>query len=605
MALNKGSTSPKTVIEDHLGRQMTRQIWSGNYTKALPISFQKFDLSAVLPAIFYMFRFGQRRGKGMFTETFGLSKGSMREKRRSTTIERITNKLSKTEYFKNFNGDVGNAILGDLLLCFCLENIKGALGRNEQVQRVAPTHYFSCWVDLPESVSHLRNVPEMIVSMLANQKNQTIMQNQKNDRTWFPVGEGFESNVLIRPFLDGVQLQGELGSRTSDKFEENIPVGLDQLLMIRLAQELGSAPEKLRGKEGDKISNQQPISEKAGREFSEDIRRFVRSYANVIPRQAFVGMLESCMAVGLTTIFTSVSEILFNWSVKGEILTVNDQEPALLFVDCSNGIDRNLKAISEQSLNDFLRRLDRLPVILMALRLLDWQARYDVRIKKLNVSSRPCAKEWINLLGDLLLERREEAELLLYDLSQKAEAIAENLEEDYQEVSQIIRSEYAQPNPVWRLSEALTYLQGKKISQHLTELFDSCLMIGSPNGLGSKRSTTRRVSQLTTSRKRMATHSLVLKDTALDYLVHLHILKSGNKIGVKPLSLNDFISRLYDRYGFCIDIAPQNMTISNEQLQKNRKILERRLRDLGLLVGVNDAESMKRLRPRFETVKEM
>jgi hypothetical protein len=28
--------------------------------------------------------------------------------------------------------------------------------------------------------------------------------------------------------------------------------------------------------------------------------------------------------------------------------------------------------------------------------------------------------------------------------------------------------------------------------------------------------------------------------------------------------------------------------------------LERRLRDLGLLVGVNDAESMKQLCPRFE-----
>ena len=43
------------------------------------------------------------------------------------------------------------------------------------------------------------------------------------------------------------------------------------------------------------------------------------------------------------------------------------------------------------------------------------------------------------------------------------------------------------------------------------------------------------------------------------------------------------------------------MTISNELLQRNRTILERRLRDLGLLVGVNDAEAMKRLKPRFET----
>jgi hypothetical protein len=42
------------------------------------------------------------------------------------------------------------------------------------------------------------------------------------------------------------------------------------------------------------------------------------------------------------------------------------------------------------------------------------------------------------------------------------------------------------------------------------------------------------------------------------------------------------------------------MTISNDFLRANRSILERRLRDLGLLVGVNDAEAMKHLRPRFE-----
>jgi hypothetical protein len=42
------------------------------------------------------------------------------------------------------------------------------------------------------------------------------------------------------------------------------------------------------------------------------------------------------------------------------------------------------------------------------------------------------------------------------------------------------------------------------------------------------------------------------------------------------------------------------MTISNDFLQTNRATLERRLRDLGLLIGVNDAEAMKRLQPRFE-----
>jgi len=44
--------------------------------------------------------------------------------------------------------------------------------------------------------------------------------------------------------------------------------------------------------------------------------------------------------------------------------------------------------------------------------------------------------------------------------------------------------------------------------------------------------------------------------------------------------------------------------ISNELLRLNRIVLERRLRDLGLLVGVNDAEAMKCLRPRFDPATE-
>jgi hypothetical protein len=42
------------------------------------------------------------------------------------------------------------------------------------------------------------------------------------------------------------------------------------------------------------------------------------------------------------------------------------------------------------------------------------------------------------------------------------------------------------------------------------------------------------------------------------------------------------------------------LTVSNDLLRENRAVLERRLRDLGLLVGVNDAEAMKHLKPRFE-----
>jgi len=63
---------------------MTREIWTGNYEKALPISVQDFDLSGILPAVLYMFRFGQRRGKGKFREVFGQDTGTDRESLRDS-----------------------------------------------------------------------------------------------------------------------------------------------------------------------------------------------------------------------------------------------------------------------------------------------------------------------------------------------------------------------------------------------------------------------------------------------------------------------------------------------------------------------------------------
>jgi hypothetical protein len=604
MSSVKSAATPRAIVEDLWGRQMTREIWTGNFEKVLPISIQVFDLTAILPAVFYMFRFGQRRGKGKFVETFGLTTGTMKEQRKSATIERVAGKLDENGRFEEFAGETEQAILGDLLLCFCLENIRHALGRGNQVQRVAPAHYMASWIDLPSKVADLRFVPEMIVAMLANQDGEYVDQNKEGDRTWFAVGSGFEDNVLLRAFHRGVTRQGELGSRTSDRFAEDSRVGLDQLLMIGLAQVVESAPDKLRGGEGARISNQRPIAEKAAREFSEDIRRFVRSYADVIPRHAFVEMLESCMAVGLTTILTSVAEILFDWANKGEIKKTNEQKPAFLFMDCSNGTDRRLKTLSEQSMDDYMRRLERFPIILMALRLLDGEARYDPKMKKLKIPIRPYATEWINMLGDLLYDRCDEAKPILYNMAQKVERLAEKLQDDYPESAQLLMREETQPNPVWRLAEALTALQGRSNTQSkLINLFDSTLLTGHPNGLGIKRTTTRQVPQQAT-RKRKEIRSLLLRDSVLDYLVHLHVLKAGNRHGIRPLSFQEFIRKIHDRYGLCVDVPPPGMTISNELLQANGAILERRLRDLGLLVGVNDAEAMKRLQPRFESAKE-
>ena len=241
-----------------------------------------------------------------------------------------------------------------------------------------------------------------------------------------------------------------------------------------------------------------------------------------------------------------------------------------------------------------------MPVILMALRLLDHRARYDRSLKDHAANTAPYATDWINLLGDVVHERCEESKLILYDFDGKAEMLAERLGDDYEEAAQILRASSTQPNPVWRLAEALTFLQGRKnTQQNVTSLLDSCLLMDRPNGLSVKRAVTRATSVPGTKR-RSESRCMILSDSAIDYLVHVHILRRGKKLNGRPLAFTDFVDLLHERYGFCIARAPGGMTISNELLQWNRATLERRLRDLGLLVGVNDAESMKHVQPRFE-----
>jgi hypothetical protein len=604
MSATKTLSTARSIVDDVFGRGMAREIWTANYDKALPVSAHDFNLSAILPAVFYMFRFGHRRGKGKFLETFGGNAVTEKERRKAATIERVATKLAEDESFGGFQDETTRAILGDMLLCFCLENSKRALGRQEQVQRVAPTHYMASWIDLPDSLANLRYVPEMITAMLADQEGHHVQQNQEGGRTWFAVGRGFEDNVLLKAFHQGMKREGPMGDRTADRFQEETPVGLDQLLMIRLARQLGAAPDKLRGSEGERISNQRPIAEQAARHFSEDIRRFVRAYAGVIPRHAFVDLLESCMAVGLTTIVTSIIELLFEWADTGQIRKKCEQQPTRLFVDCSNGVDRNLRALAEQSMDDFMRRIERFPVVLMMLRLLDYSARYDSKLKKLDIQTRPYATDWLNLLGDLLHERRGEAQLILYSLGNKSAELAERLQEDYPETADMLRNDRAQPNPVWRLAEALTLLQGRANTQaSLIEFVDCVLLMAQPNGLAMRRSVMRKVAARAGAKKREV-RSLVFTDSVIDYLVHRHVLRNGNKSGYQPLSYKGFVQVLHERYGFCIDQAPPGMTVSNDLLRQNRIILERRLRDLGLLVGVNDAESMKELKPRFQQSEE-
>lgn len=599
--------SARELVADVLGPAKTRKIWSHDYRHALPVSVQVFDLSAVLPAVFYMFRFGRRRGSGRFVKEFGQDFGTPAQRRRSVTVDRIVDELvgSRQGDFRGFEDGAAKAILGDLLLCYCLDNARNALGRDKQVQRVAPAHYMSSWIDLPEWVANLRDVPETIVALLANQPGggsvKWTPQSQRGD-TSFPVGGDVRYNVLVKPFARGTSLQRVADNLAGDRFDEaEASVGIDELLMVRLAQRMQSAPQHAKTKPG--IPNRFSIAVGSVRQFSADLRHYLNAFAGQVPRQFLVEALESCLAVGLTSVLSSVVPIMEEWGESGKVDGATS--PCDVFVDCSAGADGKLRALAERSMDEYLRRAKRLLVHFMALRLLDHRVGVDVKMKREfavdELKDAPNATRWIALLGDVLHGRHARSGHIAGPLSFWLEDLASALEKDYPDVAAALADDEAVQNPVLRLAEGLVALQGTRAPQKLADLVDSALLIDRPHGLARKRRAQRMIAG---ARKTVVLRSAVFTDTVLEYLVHLLLLEPGDEIATRPwFSFNDFIKSVRERYGFCVDSSPEGMDISNELLQRNRGFLDRRLRDLGLLISVNDAEAMKRLTPRFEAAK--
>ncbi len=588
----------KTIVEEALGPQRARALWTANYLPALPIVPQSFEIGALLPAMLYMARFGHRRGRGRFVETFG------KELDGSTTpptIATVANGLSSRAEsgFQGFDDKLGGAVLGDLLLAWCLENRNHAEGQTEQVQRIYPTHYLASWIDLPTTVAHLRGVPEFLTALLANQGGGEWIE--PRGKGHFPVGVSHADNRLLALFGRQMEIRGTHATDlSSDAFIEHgaAAIGIDELLAIRMAQACGSAPLKAKGRdESERIPNRNPLALRAADDLREDLAVFIEVYGGPIPRQAFLQTLESGIALGLTNLLLSTLGVLGEWERTGTVPEPAAQAPWPLFVDASQGQDRVLRDLSEASMAEAIRCYERVPVQMMLLRVLDDRVSTDRRLREQLPPRAPNPVTFINLLGEVHQARHPRAEVILDSFHEDCQRLADGLEVEGEalEVAQRLRSGAA--NPALALAEALCDLMGDKLQRgHYVNALESALMTDQPNGLALKRRVSR---QQRGTRRAQDLRSLVLSPPALDFLVHRHLRKAARGKPLHPLSLPEFLARLRERYGLYVDREPPGQPMPQELVLRNKAWLERRLRDLGLLIGVNDAESMKQLRPRY------
>ena len=597
------SKTAKTIVEDVLSPARARELWTANYLHALPFTPQTFEIGALLPAMLYMARWGHRRGRGAFRETFGKVKD---DKRQPPSTQDVAAGLLRKhpQGFVGFEDETGPAQLADLLLSYCLENKGHEEGHESPVQRIFATHYLSSHVDLPDSVTHLRGVPELLTALLAwsSQGEHIEPGNKGMDR--FVVGDGFKSNPLLKLFARFMSVRGllvtNLGSDTFDEAAAN-DLGIDELLAVRIAQACGRAPDKARGAgETDRIPNRWPIADAAAKHLRRDLMTFIDVYGPQMPRQAFLPMLEAGIALGLTNILLSTTHCLFEWERSGNVPREKDegQAPWPLFVDASSGQDKALRGVSESVMSECAARYERMPVILMQMRLLDERARVDQRLRGEIPSPFPDARPRLDLLGALRHQRHDRATSILDRLDEDCQRLAAALTEAEEAPETVETLRVTGSGSVQRLAQALVELIGdKQQGGFFRSLLESTLMTDRPNGLAIKRRVQRSEDG---RRKSVDLRAIVLTNPLLDFLVHRHLRKDGKGQPEQVLSLKKFLEVLRLRYGLYVDREPPGTSVPQDLLRANKLWLERRLRDLGLLVGVNDAESMKQLRPRFE-----
>jgi hypothetical protein len=582
MAEKEKPRTPKEILSEVLRPVELEALWTKNYFPAFPISFGAFELGSVMPALFYLCRRGVRRGAGSFRRTYAPDGNPV-------SVAGLSAALVEDGAVA-LQGRHETQVIADLLLCTTFINKWHATERDADVMRISANHYLASWFDLPIIFIHLRLVPELLLTALVQQPKGEQVRPCAAATPGFAVTGCYEDHALLRPFSAGMSsAQDDL----HECWSESATVDVDQLLCIRIAQKLKHAPVALSNALKGAINNQWPVAVAAMRIAGDDMAIFLRTYADGIPRKALLSMLESGFALGLSCMFLDSMQRMQKWMRDGRLPLHDEHVPCPLFIDGSNGSDRALRAVAEDCADLRMRGVPQFSLALAQLRILDLRARAQ-RLHE-GIAIVPDPTTWINLLGDVMHGRHARSEWINEHVIEVCQNLAEALVEDSaaRTVAEYLMDSTALP--VERLGLALTQMMGGRVTtEEIAKWLDSVWRTDEPDGM--VRSRRRR-----DGKSRRVARSFVLSDVLLDFLVHRHLVADDGTR--RHLSLREFLRILRERYGLYVDRAPAGQAISADLLARNRRLIEERLRDLGLLVSVNDADGMKFLRPRFAAAR--
>lgn len=539
--------------------------WREGHRDLFPFSLRWFQLSEMWPCVFDILVHGE-----------GSQAGRAREGGQSTvtgTARSIAEGLIRdTRSFDGFEDEEATLVLADLLLCRCLGNAERDADRDAAIRRIVPTHPASGGLVPPGIRERTLDVPQLIAEMLANPD--------------YRAGDLLGKEILLSAFAEGPGPDPGHDPTAGDGWRIDPGVGLDQLLTIRMALKAGNSPSMLSPDEQPR----HPIATKAWDRFATDINLFVASYAREIPRHAFTGILESCLAVGLSALLADTVQALVHWKEHGRAPEHAEQKPFPLLANCSSETIPRLRLQAEASFDELMAKLRDAPTILMTINLLG----RALSCLGLEDGQGYSPARRLELLGDVLHGRSPESRRVMRFLVEKTGMIESASARGDRAAIVMPRLEEG-GNPAIRLAEGLVSLDSG-VDKRLLLVATSAFGTDRPSGLAARRSA--KVSRV--DQRDVLRQQAVLTDTALDYLVHLFLAQAPDKPGGDGRTFRDFLGWLRDQHGIHVDRQPPGNAASSDLMRDNRLALEHRMCDLGVLESAHDAEEMKRVLGRFK-----
>ena len=596
----------QTNLRESLGRNLERAVWSPNAESLFPIAVNDVDLKAVIPALLYILRFGARPGKGFFTTSF-VKKGDSSGRTDKVTANDIADLLISRENRKYFSysveDKVAHRVISNALAGLVFQNTRNKRGTDHAIIRTVPNHFMSAKFDLPERVSNLRGIPEITVSAIVGGNRKTNKQFAKDSFQMMSSKESFNNYVtslLLTKFAQAIEVDESRSSANTgnprEEINEELAVELeiDQLLQVRVAQCLKAFPIKQMSS-GKTFEPFSVVTERQWRIFSEDLRHFIRYYSEDLSRSEFTAAIEMIIGVNIFAMLNSYIKIMNYWAKKGEVLDYDDQMPYQVFIDCSGGDNRAIRVLAENSWDNLSRKIASATTAIKGFQFIEHL------VGEMGGSSK-LRRDEVNFKEKSPREKLEAAGEILTNENHKVNTYIEmRLIQFLESISNETRAE-----PLGNLFQMESYL-ALGAGRVVADLMGTNLTVQKTIGLmkdllheGEGPAAAMVIWRQTRNKvggnsKSKVTREIVASDIFLETFVHRLLIdpQSGDP---RNLTLRLFIDEIGSRYGLFVDEEP---SASSHLLAENRSYLEERLRALGLLVGVNDSENMKILRPRF------